>query len=108
MKQKIRIGIVGYGNLGKGAELAVQQAPDMELVAVFSRRALGATDAGGVSAGGAGRLGGGPGPADLRGFVRAGLSKGAEGLAAAAGLAGAAGGARRGNPHPARLARLDG
>lgn len=46
MKQKIRIGIVGYGNLGKGAELAVQQAPDMELVAVFSRRALGATVSG--------------------------------------------------------------
>ena len=46
MKQKIRIGIVGYGNLGKGAELAVQQAPDMELVAVFSRRALAATVSG--------------------------------------------------------------
>lgn len=40
MGQKIRIGIVGYGNLGKGAELAIQHNPDMELVAVFSRRNL--------------------------------------------------------------------
>lgn len=35
---KIKIGIVGYGNLGRGAELAIQQQPDMELVAIFSRR----------------------------------------------------------------------
>ena len=34
----IRIGICGYGNLGKGVELAVSQAPDMELAAVFTRR----------------------------------------------------------------------
>jgi len=34
----IRIGILGYGNLGKGVELAVKAAPDMELVAVFTRR----------------------------------------------------------------------
>ncbi len=34
----IRIGILGYGNLGKGVELAVAAAPDMELVAVFTRR----------------------------------------------------------------------
>lgn len=34
----LRVGIVGYGNLGKGAELAIQQNPDMELVAVFTRR----------------------------------------------------------------------
>ena len=33
-----RIGILGYGNLGKGVELAVEAAPDMELVAVFTRR----------------------------------------------------------------------
>ena len=33
-----RIGILGYGNLGKGVELAVAAAPDMELVAVFTRR----------------------------------------------------------------------
>src|SRR5690625_2205886 len=36
---KIRLGIVGYGNLGKGAELAINQNRDMELIAVFTRRA---------------------------------------------------------------------
>ncbi len=35
---KIRIGIAGYGNLGKGVELAIRQNSDMELVGVFSRR----------------------------------------------------------------------
>ncbi len=40
MKQNIRIGIIGYGNLGKGAERAAGHAGDMELVAVFSRRKL--------------------------------------------------------------------
>ena len=34
----IRIGISGYGNLGRGVECAVRQNPDMELVAVFTRR----------------------------------------------------------------------
>lgn len=34
----IRIGIVGYGNLGRGVELAIKQNPDMQLVAVFTRR----------------------------------------------------------------------
>ena len=34
----IRIGILGYGNLGKGVELAVRQNDDMELVAVYTRR----------------------------------------------------------------------
>jgi len=34
----MRIGIVGYGNLGRGVECAVAQNPDMELVAVFTRR----------------------------------------------------------------------
>ena len=34
----IRIGIVGYGNLAKGAECAIAQNPDMRLEAVFSRR----------------------------------------------------------------------
>src|SRR5690554_4436790 len=38
MSGKIRIGIVGYGNLGKGAVKAIQQTEDMELVAVFTRR----------------------------------------------------------------------
>lgn len=34
----IKIGILGYGNLGKGVESAIRQNPDMELVAVFTRR----------------------------------------------------------------------
>ena len=34
----IRIGIVGYGNLGRGVEAAVALQPDMELIGVFSRR----------------------------------------------------------------------
>lgn len=34
----IRIGIAGYGNLGRGVEAAVYNNTDMELVAVFSRR----------------------------------------------------------------------
>ncbi len=36
---KIRIAILGYGNLGRGIECAVRQNEDMELVAVFTRRA---------------------------------------------------------------------
>ena len=35
---KIRIGIAGYGNVGRGVEKAVMAAPDMELKAVFTRR----------------------------------------------------------------------
>ncbi len=35
----MRIGILGYGNLGRGVECAIRQNPDMELVAVFTRRA---------------------------------------------------------------------
>lgn len=35
----IRIGIMGYGNLGRGVECALADAPDMELAAVFTRRA---------------------------------------------------------------------
>ena len=34
----IRIGIYGYGNLGRGVESAIRQNKDMELVAVFTRR----------------------------------------------------------------------
>ena len=34
----VRIGIFGYGNLGKGVELAVQKSPDLELVGIFTRR----------------------------------------------------------------------
>lgn len=36
--EKTRIGIVGYGNLGRGVELAVAANPDQKLAAVFSRR----------------------------------------------------------------------
>ena len=34
----IRVGIYGYGNLGRGVEWAVEAAPDMTLVALFTRR----------------------------------------------------------------------
>ncbi len=34
----IRIGIIGYGNLGRGVECAIKQNDDLELVAVFTRR----------------------------------------------------------------------
>lgn len=34
----IRLGILGYGNLGRGVECAVRQNKDMELAAVFTRR----------------------------------------------------------------------
>ena len=34
----IKIGILGYGNLGRGVECAVKHNPDMELTAVFTRR----------------------------------------------------------------------
>ena len=34
----MKVGIVGYGNLGRGVEAAVQLAGDMELAAVFTRR----------------------------------------------------------------------
>ena len=35
----IRVGILGYGNLGRGVECALKHTPDMELTAVFTRRA---------------------------------------------------------------------
>ncbi len=38
MTETIRIGIAGYGNLGRGTEAAVARAQDMELVGVFTRR----------------------------------------------------------------------
>ena len=38
MMRPIRIGVFGYGNLGRGVESAIRQNPDTELVAVFSRR----------------------------------------------------------------------
>lgn len=37
--EKIRIGIVGYGNIGRGVEQAIARNKDMELKAVFTRRA---------------------------------------------------------------------
>lgn len=40
VKTILRVGIVGYGNLGKGVELAIAQNPDMELVAIFTRRSV--------------------------------------------------------------------
>ena len=36
--EKIKVGIVGYGNLGKGVQYALSQSEDMEAVAVFTRR----------------------------------------------------------------------
>ncbi len=38
MDKKVRVGIVGYGNLGKGVELAMKLNPDFQLEAIFSRR----------------------------------------------------------------------
>ena len=38
MTKKINVAIVGYGNVGRGAEQALLNTPDMELVAVISRR----------------------------------------------------------------------
>jgi len=38
VSEKIRIGIAGYGNLGRGTEAAVAKNPDMTLAGVFTRR----------------------------------------------------------------------
>ena len=38
MNEQIRIAILGYGNLGRGVELAIRQNPDMALTAFFTRR----------------------------------------------------------------------
>lgn len=35
---KIKVGIVGYGNLGKGVEKAIKQNPDFDLIGIFTRR----------------------------------------------------------------------
>lgn len=35
---KIKIGILGYGNLGRGVESGIRNNPDMELVGIFTRR----------------------------------------------------------------------
>ena len=37
-QEKIRVAIVGYGNLGKGIEIGLKKNPDMELVCIFTRR----------------------------------------------------------------------
>ena len=39
MSEPIRIGIAGYGNLGRGVEAAITRNPDMRLVGIFTRRA---------------------------------------------------------------------
>ncbi|CQR55520.1 diaminopimelate dehydrogenase [Paenibacillus riograndensis] len=38
MNTTIKVGISGYGNLGRGVHQAIAQNPDMELVAIFTRR----------------------------------------------------------------------
>ena len=38
MTSKIRIGIAGYGNLGRGVQAAIAKNPDMELAGVYTRR----------------------------------------------------------------------
>lgn len=38
MNNQIRVAILGYGNLGRGVELALRQNPDMKLVSFFTRR----------------------------------------------------------------------
>lgn len=38
MNNKIKVGVIGYGNLGKGVLKAIKQSSDMVLEAVFSRR----------------------------------------------------------------------
>ena len=38
MSEKIKIAVLGYGNLGRGVELAVRNSKDLQLSAVFSRR----------------------------------------------------------------------
>ena len=48
MKDAIRIGVVGYGNLGRGVRMAVKQNPDFQLVAVFTRRSPDQVNADGV------------------------------------------------------------
>ncbi|GAB6100644.1 diaminopimelate dehydrogenase [Halanaerocella petrolearia] len=42
--KEVKVGIVGYGNLGKGVQAAVKQNPDIELVGVFTRRPVDTVD----------------------------------------------------------------
>ncbi|TVX96071.1 diaminopimelate dehydrogenase [Cohnella terricola] len=46
MSKTISIGIVGYGNLGRGVEAAIRQNPDMKLEAIFTRRDPGSITSG--------------------------------------------------------------
>ncbi len=46
MTAKIRVGIMGYGNLGRGVQAAIKQNSDMELVAVFTRRDVNSVNVG--------------------------------------------------------------
>ena len=36
--KQIKVGIIGYGNIGRGVKLAVEQNPDMVLAGIFTRR----------------------------------------------------------------------
>ncbi|MFD0673584.1 diaminopimelate dehydrogenase [Cohnella sp. GCM10027633] len=36
--EQVKVGIVGYGNLGRGVEAAIRQNPDLALVGIFTRR----------------------------------------------------------------------
>jgi len=45
MSSKIKVGIVGYGNLGRGVHKAIEQNEDIELIAIFTRRDAGQTKA---------------------------------------------------------------
>lgn len=38
MNSKIKVAVYGYGNIGRGVEAAISKCPDMELVAIFTRR----------------------------------------------------------------------
>jgi diaminopimelate dehydrogenase len=46
MSTTITVGIVGYGNLGRGVEAAIRQNPDMKLEAIFTRRNPGSLESG--------------------------------------------------------------
>jgi len=47
LKGMFKVGIVGYGNLGRGVEAAIAQNPDVELEAIFTRRPVDKVKAGG-------------------------------------------------------------
>jgi len=38
MKEHIKVGIIGYGNLGKGVVVALENCPDFKLIGIFTRR----------------------------------------------------------------------